>query len=139
MRRTYLDESHLLVLDSARGFSPLRDQIGTPVLIVMGMVVLLLLMACVNVSSLLLVRAAGRVREMSVRYAMGAGRWQIIRQLLAEGLLLGLMGGALGLLVWRPPSLRCSFARLPATPPPTCRFLPVWIRGFCSSLSHWRS
>ncbi|MGB8771021.1 MAG: ABC transporter permease [Candidatus Korobacteraceae bacterium] len=99
LRRTYLDESHLLVLDSARGFSPLRDQIGTPVLIVMGMVVLLLMMACVNVSSLLLVRAAGRVREMSVRYAMGAGRWQIIRQLLAEGLLLGLIGGALGLLL----------------------------------------
>src|ERR1039457_3928202 len=85
LRRTYLDESHILVLDSARGFSPLRDQIGTPVMIVMGMVVLLLLMACVNVSSLLLVRAAGR--------------WQIIRQLLAEGLLLGLLGGALGLLM----------------------------------------
>ncbi|HEY5176212.1 MAG TPA: ABC transporter permease [Terriglobales bacterium] len=99
LRRTYLDESHLQVLDSARGFSPLRDQIGTPVLIVMGMVVLLLLMACVNVSSLLLVRAAGRVREMSVRYAMGAGRWQIVRQLLAEGLLLGLLGGTLGLLL----------------------------------------
>ena len=99
LRRTYLDESHLLVLDSARGFSPLRDQIGTPVLIVMGMVVLLLLMACVNVSSLLLVRAAGRVREMSLRYAMGAGRWQIIRQLLAEGMLLGLIGGVLALLL----------------------------------------
>jgi putative ABC transport system permease protein len=99
LRRTYLDQSHLQVLDSARGFSPLRDQIGTPVLIVMGMVVLLVLMACVNVSSLLLVRAAGRMREMSVRYAMGAGRWQIIRQLLAEGLLLGLMGSVLGLLV----------------------------------------
>ena len=99
LRRTYLDESRILVLDSARGFSPLRDQIGTPMLIVMGMVVLLVLMACVNVSSLLLVRAAGRVREMSVRYAMGAGRWQIIRQLLTEGLLLGFLGGALGLLL----------------------------------------
>ena len=99
LRRNYLDQSHIVVLDSARGFSPLRDQIGTPVMIVMGMVVLLVLMACVNVSSLLLVRAAGRVREMSVRYAMGAGRWQIIRQLLAEGLLLGLMGGAAGLAI----------------------------------------
>jgi len=99
LRRTYLDESSIQVLDSARGFSPLRNQIGTPMLIVMGMVMLLVLMACVNVSSLLLVRAAGRVREMSVRYAMGAGRWQIIRQLLAEGLLLGLLGGTLGLLL----------------------------------------
>ncbi len=99
LRKTYLDQSHIVVLDSARGFSPLRDQIGTPMLMVMGMVVLLVLMACVNVSSLLLVRAAGRVREMSVRYAMGAGRWQIIRQLLAEGLLLGLMGGSAGLAI----------------------------------------
>jgi putative ABC transport system permease protein len=99
LRRTYLDESRILVLDSARGFSPLRDQIGTPMLIVMGMVFLLVLMACVNVSSLLLVRAAGRVREMAVRYAMGAGRWQIVRQLLVEGVPLGLLGGSLGLLL----------------------------------------
>jgi len=96
-RRLFLDESHIQLLDSARGFSPLRDQIGTPLTIVMGMVGLLLLMACLNVSSLLLVRAAGRAREMSVRYAMGAARWQIVRHLLGEGLLLGLLGGALGL------------------------------------------
>ncbi len=98
-RRLFLDESHIQLLDSARGFSPLRDQLGTPLLILMGMVALLVLMACINVSSLLLVRAAGRVREMSVRYALGAGRWQIVRQLLIEGLLLGLFGGALALLI----------------------------------------
>lgn len=98
-RRLFLDESHIQLLDSARGFSPLRDQLGTPLLILMGMVTLLVLMACINVSSLLLVRAAGRVREMSVRYALGAGRWQIVRQLLIEGLLLGLLGGALALLI----------------------------------------
>jgi putative ABC transport system permease protein len=60
---------------------------------------LVLLMACVNVSSLLLVRAAGRVREMSVRYSLGASRWQVIRQLLVEGLALGLLGSLVGLAV----------------------------------------
>ena len=98
-RRLFLDDSHIQLLDSARGFSPLRDQIGTPLLIIMGMVALLVLMACINVSSLLLVRAAGRVREMSVRYTLGAGRWQIVRQLLIEGMLLGASGGALALLI----------------------------------------
>jgi putative ABC transport system permease protein len=98
-RRLFLDESHIQLLDSSRGFSPLRDQVGTPLLILMGMVGLLVLMACLNISSLLLVRAAGRTREMAVRYAMGAGRWQIVRQLLLEGVLLGTVGGSLGLLL----------------------------------------
>ncbi len=95
----FVQDSNLQLLDESRGFSPLRDQIQTPLLIVMGMVGLVVLMACVNVSSLLLVRAAARVKEMSIRYAMGAGRRQIIRQLLMEGLVLGLLGGSLGLLL----------------------------------------
>ena len=54
-------------------------------------------MACVNTASLLLVRAAARVREFSMRYALGATRGRVFRQLLLEGLLLGLMGAGLGL------------------------------------------
>ena len=56
-------------------------------------------MACANVGSLLLVRAAGRVREMSVRYALGARRTRVMRQLVIEGLLLGLAGGLIGIIL----------------------------------------
>jgi len=98
-RQKFFDQAHLSVLDASKGFSPLRDQIGQPLLIVMGMVGLVVLMACVNISSLLLVRASGRAREMAVRYAMGAGKWQIVRQLLVEGLILGTLGGVVGLIV----------------------------------------
>ena len=98
-RDRFLIKSHLLVLDGARGFSPLRGDVQMPLLIVMGMVGLVALMACANVGSLLLVRASGRIREMSVRYALGAKRKRVIQQLLVEGLLLGSAGGLLGMLL----------------------------------------
>ena len=98
-RENFVAESHLSLLDGAKGFSPLRSDVQTPLLIVMAMVGLVALMACANVGSLLLVRAAGRLREMSVRYAMGAKRKRVVQQLLVEGLLLGLAGGALGILL----------------------------------------
>ncbi len=95
----FLNKSHLFILDGARGFSPLRSDVQMPLLIVMGMVGLVALMACANVGSLLLVRASGRIREMSVRYALGARRKRVIQQLLVEGLLLGLAGGLFGMLL----------------------------------------
>ncbi len=95
-RDAFLGKTHLTLLDGAKGFSPLRSDMRTPLLVIMGMAVLVLLMACVNTASLLLVRAAARVREFSMRYALGASRGRVLRQLLLEGVLLGCMGAIVG-------------------------------------------
>ena len=98
-KQNFVNKSRLLLRNAARGFAPLRDFIETPLFIITGMVGLVALMACANVASLLLVRAAARTREMSVRYALGAERTRVIRQLLVEGVLLGAAGGLLGMIV----------------------------------------
>jgi putative ABC transport system permease protein len=98
-KRSFVTDSHLFVRDGAKGFSPLRKDIQEPLLIIMAMVGLVALMACANVGSLLMVRAAGRIREMSVRYALGAKRARVVQQLLIEGMLLGLVGGTLGIAI----------------------------------------
>jgi putative ABC transport system permease protein len=96
-REGFVAKSSIVLVDDAKGFLPLRDDLQTPLMILMGVVLLLAAMTCVNLTGLLLVRAAARSREFSVRYALGAARGRVLQQVVIEGLLLGVLGGGLGL------------------------------------------
>jgi putative ABC transport system permease protein len=95
--KNFLDNSHLQVVDDSRGFSPDRVDLKTPLIILISMAGLLVAMCAINVATLLLLRAAARAREMSMRYALGASRPRIVSQLFIEGGILGLAGALAGL------------------------------------------
>jgi putative ABC transport system permease protein len=83
------------------GMTPIRDflikDVRTPLLVLLGAVGLLLLLACTNVATLMLVRANDRTREVALRHALGAGRARVARQMLTESGMLAVCGGLLGL------------------------------------------
>ena len=93
----FLDKTTMKVIDDSRGFSPGRMDLKTPLVILLSMAGLLMAMCALNVATLLLLRSAARVREMSMRYALGAKTSRIVRQLVIEGGMLGAAGVAGGL------------------------------------------
>ena len=110
-RRLYLASS-LILTPAPQGHSPLRRSLSQPLWLLFAATGVLLGLACLNVAGLFLARGSARGREIGTRLALGASRGRIGRQLLADSLLLAVVGGVLGIAL-APPAMRALIAFLP--------------------------
>ena len=92
-------QAQLRLEDGGQGFNTIRPAFGRPVLVLMGIVTLVLLVACANLGSSLLARAQARYRELAVRSALGASRARLVRQLLVETFVIAGVGGLGGIVL----------------------------------------
>jgi predicted permease len=114
---------HARLVPAGRGLSGLREQYERPLLAISALVIVVLLITCTNVGNLLMVRNAGRRREIAVRMALGAGRGRLLATFLVEALLLAACGGLVGALL-----ARWGVATLLATLPVAAEPAPLAFR-----------
>ena len=96
---TVFPDRRITLVPGGKGNSGVRRELGPALRLLLALTVLALVLACVNVASLLAVRSAAREKEVAVRLALGAGRSRLARQFLTETLVLAVLGGAAGLLI----------------------------------------